>query len=318
MVSANASDNVAVVGVQFKADGANIGSEDTSAPYSVSWNTAAVSNGSHLLTAVARDAAGNTTTSGTVSVNVANPTLVAAYNFDQGSGTTLTDSSGLGNHGSLAGPTWSAEGRTGGALSFDGSNDLVTIADANSLDLSNALTLEAWVRPTNVTGWKTVLTKESGTSSFAYSMFANNNAGNVANQRPGARLTIGGNARTVTGNAKLALNTWTHIATTYDGATIRLFINGVQVETEARTGSVSVTAEQLRIGGSPALGGLYYAGLIDDVRIYNGALSEAQIQNDMNAPVGAAPSPAPDPAGEPSAVISMAGASRPLVRDRRP
>jgi len=58
-VSANASDTVGVVGVQFKLDGANLGAEATSAPYSVTWNTTTMANGSHTLSAVARDAAGN-------------------------------------------------------------------------------------------------------------------------------------------------------------------------------------------------------------------------------------------------------------------
>ena len=62
-VAASASDNVAVVGVQFKIDGGNLGTEDTTAPYSVSWSSANVSNGGHNVTAVARDAAGNTSTS---------------------------------------------------------------------------------------------------------------------------------------------------------------------------------------------------------------------------------------------------------------
>ena len=62
-VAATASDNVAVVGVQFKVDGSNVGSEDTSAPYALSWNTANVANGGHSLTAVARDAAGNSSSS---------------------------------------------------------------------------------------------------------------------------------------------------------------------------------------------------------------------------------------------------------------
>src|SRR2546427_5863035 len=62
-VSGTASDNVGVAGVQFKLDGANLGAEDTASPYSVSWNTTTATNGSHTLTAVARDAAGNTTTS---------------------------------------------------------------------------------------------------------------------------------------------------------------------------------------------------------------------------------------------------------------
>src|SRR5213083_435288 len=71
-VSATASDNVGVVGVQFKLDIANLGPEDTTNTYSLSWDTTAVSNGSHSLTAVARDAAGNITTSATVTVTVNN------------------------------------------------------------------------------------------------------------------------------------------------------------------------------------------------------------------------------------------------------
>src|SRR5437667_2606364 len=73
-VTASASDNVGVVGVQFLLDGANLGVEDTTAPYSVSWNTTTASNGSHTLTAVARDAAGNRTTSAAVTVTVFNDT----------------------------------------------------------------------------------------------------------------------------------------------------------------------------------------------------------------------------------------------------
>ena len=71
-VTAGASDNVGVVGVQFRIDGANVGAEDTSAPYSVSWNTTGAANGSHTITAIARDAAGNRTTSAPVTVTVAN------------------------------------------------------------------------------------------------------------------------------------------------------------------------------------------------------------------------------------------------------
>jgi len=71
-ISADASDNIGVAGVQFKLDSANLGSEDTSSPYSISWNTAGTSNDSHSLTATARDAAGNETTSSVVSITVDN------------------------------------------------------------------------------------------------------------------------------------------------------------------------------------------------------------------------------------------------------
>ncbi len=72
-VSASAADNVGVVGVQFRLDGALLGAEDTTSPYSTSWNTATATNGTHILTAVARDAAGNSTTSAAVTVTVNNP-----------------------------------------------------------------------------------------------------------------------------------------------------------------------------------------------------------------------------------------------------
>lgn len=73
ILTATASDNVGVVGVQFKRDGNNYGSEDTSSPYSIAWDSTTVTNGAHTLTAVARDAAGNSTTSIAANVTVNNP-----------------------------------------------------------------------------------------------------------------------------------------------------------------------------------------------------------------------------------------------------
>ena len=77
-VTANASDNVSVAGVQFKLDGADLGPEDTTAPYSATWDTTTAGNGSHTLTAVARDGAGNTATSSPVTVTVSNGPLSPA------------------------------------------------------------------------------------------------------------------------------------------------------------------------------------------------------------------------------------------------
>src|SRR5262249_31088762 len=73
-IGASASDNVGVVGVQFRLDGANLGAEATTSPYSLSWNTTTASNGLHTVTAVARDAAGNTATAAAVTVTVFNDT----------------------------------------------------------------------------------------------------------------------------------------------------------------------------------------------------------------------------------------------------
>ena len=65
-VSANAGDAVGVSGVQFTLDGANLGAEDTTAPYGISWNTTAVSGGSHVLSAIVRDPSGNTATAANI------------------------------------------------------------------------------------------------------------------------------------------------------------------------------------------------------------------------------------------------------------
>src|SRR5579871_6361430 len=69
--------------------------------------------------------------------------LVAAYNFDEGTGTTVHDASGNGNNGTLVNATWSTSGKYGDALSFNGSNAMVNIPDAASLHLTSGMTLEA-------------------------------------------------------------------------------------------------------------------------------------------------------------------------------
>src|SRR6476469_9065127 len=97
--------------------------------------------------------------------------LVAAYSFDAGSGTVAADASGTGNNGSIAGATWSTAGKFGAALSFNGSNAVVNIPDANSLDLTTGMTLEAWVRPTSLSGYRTVVMKDVP-GELAYSLYA--------------------------------------------------------------------------------------------------------------------------------------------------
>ena len=120
-VSADASDNVGVVGVQFKLDGANLGAEDTTSPYSVAWNSTTATNGSHTLTAVARDAAGNTTTSAGVSVTVNNaapdptpPTvsITAPASGATVSGTAVTIAATASDNVGVAGVQFKLDGTT--------------------------------------------------------------------------------------------------------------------------------------------------------------------------------------------------------------
>jgi hypothetical protein len=286
-VTANASDNVAVAGVQFKLDGANLGVEDTTSPYSVSWDTTTATNGSHTLTAVARDASTNSTTSAPVTVTVSNtappppppPTgLVASYNFDAGSGTTLADLSGNANSGTITGATWATSGKTGGALSFNGTSNYVQVADSNSLDLTTGMTLEAWVNPSALgTSWRTLLFKAQG-AGMVYSLYANQDT-----TRPIAQVGINGE-KDVIGTAALPLNTWSHLAATYDGSALRLYVNGTLAATTAVTGNIPVSTGVLRLGGN-AVWGEWYGGLLDDVRVYNRALSASEISTDMSTPV---------------------------------
>ncbi|MBP2331193.1 glucose/arabinose dehydrogenase [Kibdelosporangium banguiense] len=280
-VTANAADAGGVAGVQFRLDGAALGSEDTSAPYSVSWNTTSVANGPHTLTAVARDLAGNTTTSGSISVTVSNvgpAQAIAAYNFNEGSGAVLNDRSGRGHNGAVSGAAWGT-GNTGGGLTFDGVDDVVTVGDSNLLDLTNAMTLEAWVRPSaGGTAWRTVMMKERA-DGLSYSLYSDNAA-----SRPTSWIRVGSTDRSVNGTSAVPANTWTHLAVTYDATTIRFYVNGTQVATAPSSGALLTSDNPLRIGGN-LIWGEYFSGSLDDVRVYNRVLTAAEITTDRNTPV---------------------------------
>jgi hypothetical protein len=237
-----------------------------------------------MLTAVARDTAGNLSTSAGVTVSVSNATpppttsLVAAYAFAENTGTSTADSSGNNNTGTLSNATWTSAGHDGSALSFNGSSNRVNVADSNSLDLTTGMTAEAWVFPTTLSGWRTVVMKEAA-GGLAYALYAHDNA-----PTPAAYVNFGGTDIRVAGTSALPLNTWSHLAVTYDGTTLRLYVNGAQVGSRAATGSIRATTAALRIGGN-AVWGEWFAGRIDDVRIYNRARTATEIQSDMTTPV---------------------------------
>ena len=111
--------------------------------------------------------------------------LVAAYGFNEGSGSTTSDASGMSNTGTISGATWTTSGRFGNALSFNGSSNRVNINDANSLDLTTGMTLEAWVYPTSLSGWRSVILKEQS-GGLTYALYAYDNA-----PRPAAYINTG-------------------------------------------------------------------------------------------------------------------------------
>lgn len=204
--------------------------------------------------------------------------LVAAYNFNEGNFGTLYDVSGHGNHGTLEGPIWTGTGKYGGALSFDGINDVVTVNDADSLDFTTGFSLEAWVNPTSAGNWSSVLFKQ-GPQGMNYSLYANNGT-----NKPVAQVYLSNAEQNAPGTGPVPLNTWTHLAATYDGTTLRLYVNGVLAGSKAISGSLLNTPNPLTIGGN-AVWSEFFQGQIDEVRLYNRALTATEIQNDMATPL---------------------------------
>ena len=178
----------------------------------------------------------------------------------------------------MANAAWTTAGKYGNALVFNGTNALVTINDSASLKLTSAMTLEAWVNPSTVTSWwRDVIYK--GNDNY-YLEGSSDNGGAIATGG-----TFAGANGTLYGSAVLPTNVWSHIAATYDGAALRLYFNGTLISSQARTGAIATSTNPLQIGGD-SIWGQFFQGAIDEVRIYNRALTQAEIQADMNAPIG--------------------------------
>jgi hypothetical protein len=200
--------------------------------------------------------------------------LVAAYGFNEGSGTIVNDASGNRNSGTLQGAAlWTTSGKYGNAISFNGTSAVVGIPNSPLLQLRTAMTLEAWVNPSRLTGvWRDVIYK------------GNDNYYLEADSTSAKPATRGALGTPLFGTGALITNTWAHLAGTYDGATVRLFVNGVQVSSRAQTGQIAISTNPLQIGGD-SIYGQYFPGRIDEIRVYNRALSAAEIQHDMNTPI---------------------------------
>ncbi len=213
--------------------------------------------------------------------------LVAAYNFDQGSGSVLTDVSGNNNNGTITNAPWVTNGKFGGALSFSGAlNSLVSIPNSSSLQLTTGMTLEAWVDPKSLkspdAGWSAAIAKEhqDPTNNISYALYA----ANGTSTGPGSHILRGSADFGSVSGSTLTLNQWTFLAATYDGSTMKVYVNGNLVASRVIGGNITSTTNPLRIGGDSS--GEMFTGLIDNVRIYNGALTQSSIQTDMVTAVG--------------------------------
>ena len=200
---------------------------------------------------------------------------VAHWHFDEGNGTTAHDVDG-GNHGTLGGgeaakvPTWSF----GCGLLFDGADDLVKVSDSDALDLvGDKLTIAAWVnRSSTSSGY---LVKKSDASN-GYRLWITT-TGTVQFD-----LLFSGTTKTVTSTTTLPLNQWKHITARYNGTELRVFIDGtIESATTAATGSLAATTEALWLGYYDATDH-HLHGHLDDVSIYDRALSDSEITDLVN------------------------------------
>jgi concanavalin A-like lectin/glucanase superfamily protein/Big-like domain-containing protein len=301
-VTANASDNLVVAGVQFKRGGQNLGAEDTTAPYSVPWDTRGELNGTHVLTAVARDGVGNTTTSSPVTVTVANAGvstvgLRAAYALDEGTGTMAVDASNNHNTATLAGGAGWGSGRYGGAVTLNGTASEVD-PPALGTFYKTAFTLEAWVLKQSTKVDAGVVGSWVGSQGGGAMIWVDHLTGRY-------RLAMGMNFGGYVDSGRTpTVGQWQHVAATYDGTTARFYVDGVETASAPYAGNVG-DGTSWRIGayGAPATG--FFDGSIDNVRIYDRALSASEIETDAASriqPDSAAPSvtqfsPAPGATG---------------------
>lgn len=216
-------------------------------------------------------------------VRVTYPDFKITYDLDddayRGEGEELLklayDTSGNGNHGMVYGAVWVRDGKFGKALSFDG-DDYVEVPDSDSLDLTGAFTLSAWIKPLEYPAtYGGIIVKRGGPDSYRYYLTS-------AKKLYGLISTDVGDY-SVTSGSTVSLDTWTHVVFRYSKADgkISLYINGALDKEESADGDVNVTTTKLYFG-CYAPGNLHFSGLIDEVCIYNRALSENEIQTLYN------------------------------------
>jgi hypothetical protein len=208
---------------------------------------------------------------------------------------TAADSSGS-NTATLNGATWTTAGKDAGAVSF-GSSSIVTAADTPSLDPTAELTLEAWVKPTSFAAFQTIVVKERPGGGFPWGL-------ELKNGIPGAYVVANANVVARAASA-LPLNSWSFVASRYDGSTLSIWVNGTQAASTPASGPLATSSGTLSIGADAAWGE-HFAGSIDNVRIYGTALSSAELNSDMSSPVGGGSPPPPGDTTAPSTPSGLA------------
>jgi RNA polymerase sigma factor (sigma-70 family) len=209
------------------------------------------------------------------------PGLVAHWTFDEGQGSTVKNSAGDELTGTLVNkPEW-IPGKIGGALSFDGVSNYVTVPSSAALNsLKEQMTVAAWVlRKADLKDFGSIISRRTGPAYEDVWTFYYDNADALYSYNFG--ITTNNGLRTALGKSSGPdLNTWVHIVGVYDGANVRLYRNGILVSYIPCTTSIVRDNTPIVLGASDAgtIGITHFLnGAIDDVRLYNRALSENEI-----------------------------------------
>lgn len=222
--------------------------------------------------------------------------LVAHYQFDEGQAFVANDSSGNGNNGTVVGATWNAAN-----LNFDGVNDYVTIPNSPTINLTgNSMTVMAWVKweiePTTGNSWASIVNKNADGQFRLHH--------NPQNTKFEFAVSTVGSGGVVFSTTTPVINRWYHVTGVYDGAAIRILVDGQLEGSVAVSGNLTGSTSPLNIGNRAITNDRFFAGEIDDVRLYNNALNQSEISLAMIP--------------EPSATAFTLLSSAVLLRRRRP
>jgi len=201
--------------------------------------------------------------------------LVGYWPMNEGTSTRAKDFSGSGNNGVLTSfptnPTW-VDGRRGKALNFDGSDDFINLQDSTSLDLTTRATISVWVK----------LDKNNNTNGQAI-IGRNTNGYILAIYSPTYGVTANRNKITwskngvdeIVSNSTVTLGRWFHIVATHDNGTRKIYVNGLEDGTGSAKANFNALSDAMFIGKQSAAG-WNFQGTIDDLRLYNRALSASE------------------------------------------